>query len=83
MFHSDNAATINKMSCKDKIIMTLERRLVLATLKHNILFKACHVPGKINFVADYLSRFRFQEAFQCLPTLSQTPVKLPQTLLVI
>jgi hypothetical protein len=57
------------MSSKDKIMMKLVRRLVLATLKHNILFKACHVPGKLNFVADILSRFRFQEAFQCLPTL--------------
>jgi hypothetical protein len=77
MFHSDNEATvnvINKMSSKDKIMMKLVRRLVLATLKHNILLKACHVPGKLNFVADHLSRFRFQEAFQCLPTLSQTPV---------
>lgn len=70
------------MSSKDKITIRLVRRLVLATLKHSILFKACHVPGKLNLAADHLSSFRFQEALQCLPTLSTILTKLPQDLLM-
>lgn len=49
LFHSDNIAVveiINKTSSKDTSVMCLLRRLVLACLRHNILFQAEHIPGK-------------------------------------
>lgn len=64
LFFSDNLAVVqvvNKQSCKDKTLMKLVRRLVVAAMKNNILFKAKHIPGKQNVLADYLSRFKFQE----------------------
>ena len=54
---SDNEAAVyilNKMSCKGTIMMRLVRRLVIAAMKYNILFRSKHVPGKTNFVASIL-----------------------------
>lgn len=50
---------INKQTSKEKSIMRLIRRLVLATLSYNIHFRAKHIPGKHNVTADRLSRFQF------------------------
>lgn len=86
LFLTDNAAVaaiINKTSSKDKIIMTLVRRLVLSALKYNIHFRSKHIPGKTNIVCDRLSRFSFQEAFQIAPWLSPTPVTVPSHLLTL
>lgn len=62
-FHSDNIAVveiINKISSKDTSVMYLVRRLVLACLRHNILFQAEHIPGKINTLPDLLSRLYYR-----------------------
>ena len=42
--------------------MKLIRRLVLAALKFNVSFRAKHIAGKQNVIADQLSRFQFQKA---------------------
>lgn len=47
--------------------MKLVRRLVIATLKHNILFKACHIPGLSNNLADSLSRLQVEQFLQECP----------------
>ena len=63
-FMSDNLAVVhvlNKMSSKDKHLMALVRPLVLACLRHNILFKASHIPGLINTEADLLSRLKVND----------------------
>lgn len=63
-FHCDNISVvevINKQTAKDAQLMILIRRLVLACLHYNILFKARHVPGVQNSVADMLSRFQVTE----------------------
>ena len=86
LFLSDNEATVfvlNKMSSKDPIMMKLVRRLVVATMKYNIMFRSKHVPGKTNFVADKLSRFQLQEAKQWAPWLDQDQSTLPQAFLHI
>lgn len=74
---------INKQTCKDKALMKLIRRLVLQVLLHNILFRAKHIAGKSNTLADHLSHFKFQEAFQIAPHLNLTHTKVPNRLLVI
>lgn len=86
LFYSDNEATVfilNKQTSKDPMMMRLVRRLVLSTMKHNILFRAVHIPGKSNVVADHLSRFQFQKAFQCCQSLSTEPEAVPETLFKI
>lgn len=86
MFYSDNMATvnvINNMTSKDPVMMSLVRRLVLSCMQKNILFRSRHVPGKSNLVADHLSRFQLQEAFQCQPNLVQTKTSVPVDLLHI
>lgn len=67
---TDNAAVvdiINQTSSKEKSVMVLVRRLVLASLKHNIHFRAKHIPDKHNKICDLLSRFSFQEALSLAP----------------
>ena len=54
-FYTDNAASvdiINKATSRDVTVMIFVRRLVLACLKYNILFRARHVPGVKNVLAD-------------------------------
>lgn len=83
---SDNMAVvniINKQTSKDKSIMRLIRRLVLATLLYNIHFRAKHIPGKHNVTVDLLSRFQFQAAFQSSPHLDRLQTPIPQDLLKI
>ena len=86
LFMSDNEAVVhvvNKQSCKEKTLMQLVRRLVLASLSYNILFKAKHIPGKNNTLADKLSRFQFQEAFRIAPQLNPSQTVIPVDLLKI
>lgn len=86
LFLSDNQAVVevlNKQSCRDKILMRLVRRLVLCTLSYNIVFRAKHIAGKSNLVADHLFRFHFQKAKQVAPWLNPTPADIPEHLLTI
>lgn len=81
LFLTDNEAVaciINKTSSKDKTLMVLVRRLVVAALKFNIFFRAKHIPGKTNVVADQLSRFCFQRAREYAPWLDPNPVVIPE-----
>ena len=83
LFLSDNMAVvtvINKKSCKDKVLMRLLRRLVCVSLKFNVHVRAKHVPGKLNTLADQLSRFNFQEALLSAPHLSRNPTEIPSRL---
>ena len=61
MFHTDNKAlaeVINKKTTKDKELLVLVRALVLYCLRHNILFKAVHLPGIYNTKDDALLRLQ-------------------------
>ena len=83
LFLCDNEAVvhiINKQSSKEPNIMVLVRRLVLSALKFNILFKAKHIPGKHNNIADRLSRFQVNEARRLAPWLAKNPVVPPHHL---
>jgi hypothetical protein len=86
LFFSDNLSVvhiINKQSSKDKTLMILVRRLVLVCLCKNIMFRAKHIPGKQNTLADSLSRFQFQTATLLAPHLDQDPTPVPVHLLRI
>ena len=58
-FHSDNRAVVgitNSQTSKYTKVMHLMRKLVLSCLRHNILFRAAHIPVINNNLADSLSR---------------------------
>lgn len=57
LFLTDNAAitcVINRQTSKEPTIMRLVRRLVVVWMCKNIHFKAEHIPGKVNVIADCL-----------------------------
>ena len=58
-FHTDNEAisiVINKQSAKNSDLMKLVRPLVLSCMNYNIKFRSKHIAGKLNVLADRLSR---------------------------
>ena len=83
-FRCDNEAVcyiINKRTSKDENIMRLIRRLVLTTMAHNIMFRATHIPGLDNELADSLSRFQFARARELAPSMDDEATEIPAHLL--
>lgn len=86
IFFSDNetvVAIINKQTSPNNILMILVRRLVLASLKFNIRFKARHIPGKRNELADALSRLQVHQFRLSAPKMDLHPNIIPEHLLQI
>lgn len=86
IIHSDNRAVvciINKQTSKDQNIMKLVRRLVLCCMKHNILIRAEHIPGKCNILSDCLSRFQIYKFHKLAPQMDKDPVSVPPHLLQV
>jgi hypothetical protein len=72
LFFTDNESlvpVINKQTSKDSDLMTFVRTMVLVCLQNNILFKAKHIAGSRNVLADSLSRFRGQKFLHKLQKL--------------
>ena len=84
LFFTDNEAlvhVINKQSCRDKNLMFLVHRLVLVCLERNICFKAKHIPGVHNVLADALSRLKLQTFKQLAPAcMNPHPTEIPHHL---
>lgn len=86
VLHTDNEAVvyiINKQTCKISDIMALVRRLILATMKFNILIRAEHVPGKYNILPDLLSRLQITRFRSLAPHMDIQPTTVPSDLLVL
>lgn len=80
MFLSDNTAVvevINRQTAKDTQLMCLLRKLIVACLSYNICFRAKHIPGKINVVADLISRLQVERARSVQPSLHNHPKLVP------
>ena len=81
LFFTDNEALvyiINKQSCRDRYLMFFVRKLVSVCLKYNILFKAKHVPGACNKLADSLSRLQIHTFRQLAPAyMNPCPSEIP------
>ena len=80
IFHTDNIAVvhiINKKSSQCDRIMQLVRPLVLQCLRFNISFKAVHVPGRFNDIADALSRFQMDRFRRAAPQAAPAMTPLP------
>ena len=68
---------INKRTSKSKRVMQLIRPLVLVTMQYNIQFKAVHIEGINNEIADSLSRFQFQRFRKVAPKAVRYPEQIP------
>ena len=79
-FYTDNESlvyVINRLTSREKTVMTLLRKLVLRCLFFNILFTAKHVAGRDNTLADKLSRFQISEFRAMAPWAADHPTIIP------
>lgn len=86
IFHSDNIAVvsiINKQSSKEKTLMSLVRRLVVQSLKYNIMFKSEHLSSLQNDLADKLSRQQIADFLKLFPYKTPVQVEIPETSLIL
>ena len=83
IIRSDNLAAvhiINKQTSKCPRIMSLLRFFVLQCLKYNVSFKAIHIPGVDNIIADALSRFQMVRFREAAPTAALRGIPIPSFL---
>ena len=83
LFLSDNTAVvtvINRQTAKDPQLMSLLRQLIVACLSYNICFRAKHIPGKTNVVADLISRLQIARARTIQPSLGRPTNTSPHSL---
>ncbi|KAK3107863.1 hypothetical protein FSP39_023831 [Pinctada imbricata] len=79
-FNVDNEALVailNKQSSKSKRVMSLLRPLVLALMNYNITFKARHIEGANNEIADSISRKQWDRFRKLAPNADQRPETVP------
>ena len=57
--------------------MHLIRSLVAVCLEYNILFKAVHIPGLDNSLADAISRFQLNRFRELAPWADANPTVIP------
>ena len=69
---------INKNSSKDSKIMCLVRRLVVACLVHNIMFRSVHIKGVLNILPDLLSRLQVEKFRQLAPNMDPYSTEIPR-----
>ena len=82
IFWCDNLSivkVINKQSSKNPLIMRFLRPMILIMLKLNIQFKALHISGKNNVLADKLSRLQDSPRLRMRYGLTH-PTPVPQRL---
>ena len=82
-FHTDNESVvhiINKQSSNCDRIMHLVRLFVCQCLRYNVTFKAVHIPGVHNDIADSLSRFQVNRFRTLAPQADKTMTPIPDLL---
>ena len=57
--------------------MTLLRPIILLALKNEIILEAVHIPGKLNIIADFLSRQLADAHFLAVRGMAGMPTYLP------
>lgn len=80
VFFTDNEAivsVINKQTSKDLMLLKMVRCLVLKCLKINLSFKAKHIPGQKNAMADSLSRLQIHRFKALAPRADPLPTGIP------
>lgn len=83
IFFSDNEAVVqvvNRKTTKDQELLTLLRELVLICLQNNIMFRARHIAGHCNILADSLSRLQVAKFRSAAPHMTMFPEQVPDHL---
>ena len=83
-FLCDNRAVVdilNAGTSKSSDVKHLLRLLTLAACRHNFVFSASHIPGRVNVAADALSRLRLQDFRRLVPEANPLPRLIPPALL--
>ena len=86
VLRSDNQALIfilNKKSSKAGRVMHILRPLVLKGMLHNIHFKASHVDGISNCIADSVSRQKWSQFRRLAPWADDSPVPVPESFMTL
>lgn len=81
LFHTDNKALVeilNKKSSKSKQVMQLVRPLILVAMLNNIHFKAFHIEGYKNSIADSISRKQWEKFWTLVPEADVNPLTIPE-----
>ena len=84
LFMSDNESVvhvINKQTAKDTKMLGLLRAMVLICLRNNIFFRARHIPGVKNVLADSLSSLQVDKFHTLSRGMDPTPTPLAAHLL--
>ena len=79
-FYIDNRALvdiINTQTSKSKRVMALMRPFILYTLQNNIIFRARHIEGKNNEIADAISRQQWDRFRRLAPQAQANPREIP------
>lgn len=71
---------INKQTSRDLYLLSLIRKTVLICLRNNILFRAKHIPGIRNGLADSLSRLQVDQFKGISQGMDRVPTPLPEHL---
>ena len=80
LFYCDNLATVKiltKGRSREPTIMKLMRRLVMCAAHFNFAIYSEHLPGKINLIADSLSRLQMEKFHQLAPDAEPTATPCP------
>lgn len=83
IFHCDNSSVVyalNKQTSRNKLVMTIIRKLVLIFLNHNIKFRALHILGKHNVLCDKLSRLQVSKRMLLKFGMNLAPTNIPHHL---
>lgn len=84
LFWTDNnslVSVINKQTSKCKTVMVLIRALVLFSMANNFQFKALHIPGNLNNIADSISRKQWLRFRSLAPAADVSPAVVPDAFL--
>ena len=84
VFKCDNMAVVDLLrngSCRDRHLAFLLRELAQIAVLKSFTFTSVHIPGVRNTHADWLSRFKFQEFCNAVPTAASSSLDLPPGLL--
>ena len=69
---------LNKQSSRSDRVMSFLRPLVLSALQNNIQFKAKHVSGIDNKIADAISRKQWESFRRLAPHADMDPSPIPE-----
>ena len=68
---------INTQTSKSKRVMALMRPFILYTLQNNIIFRARHIEGKNNEIANAISRHQWDRFRRLTPKAQTNPREIP------